>query len=114
MNKRYAYVLLLVIFSPLSVIAKPQENKPPSPINILTPTTPTISNDTMYALGQQSSQLTSISGRLEKIETKLDSCRDDITRINTIGAIAVLLFTAYWAPIAVERWKHALRKSGAS
>jgi hypothetical protein len=112
----YGAILWTLLFLPATVpqdTQAPPTTKTQSPITMPTPSTATIPQDAMYALGQQSGQLTAISGRLVKIEDKLDSCREDITRIDTIGVIVVLFVTVFWGPIAVERWKHVFSKSHA-
>lgn len=68
----------------------------------------TIPADVMYTLGQQASLLTTISGRVDKVETKIDDLRTDVTRINTFGGIAVLLVTVIVGPIVVYRVQHRL------
>ena len=88
-----------------------QQDSQTSAQKLSVPTAPTIPPDAMYALGQQSGQLTSISGRLGKIEDKLDGCSQDITRINTIGGLVLLFVTIFWGPIAVERWKTVFSKT---
>jgi len=100
-NAAAAFVLVaqLLIVCPLA-FASSTVTLPPSP--------PTIPSDVIYALGQQGGLLTSIAGRLDKIEIKLEDIQRDVTRINTIGAIAGLLFTVVLGPIAVYKIRQKL------
>jgi hypothetical protein len=69
----------------------------------LPPAQPTIPPDVMYALGQQGGLLNSISGRLEKIEGKIEGIQTDVTRMNTVGLVGGILLTALILPIVVYR-----------
>lgn len=94
-------ILAVALILPLAAVASAQE-KP----GVRLPTPPsTIPSDVMFALGQQSGQLTGISGRLEKIEGKIEDVQRDVTRINTVGAIAVLLLTVLIGPLVVKNWR---------
>ncbi|SRR6266446_4279975 len=91
-------ILLLDIGATLSFAQeKPGVKLPPAPS--------TIPSDVMFALGQQSGQLSGISGRLEKIEGKIEDVQRDVTRINTVGALAVLLLTVLVGPLVVKNWR---------
>ncbi len=82
-------------------------------ITVPTPESPTVSIDVAYALGQQSVQLTTISGRLEKLEDKLEDFHEDIVRMNTVGLFLVLLMTAIVGPIIVEWVRQRLSRRNA-
>jgi hypothetical protein len=103
--------LLALVMLASSPKHRSQEPKPDATkITIPTPASPTIPNDAMFALGAQSGQLNSISGRMEKIETKLDGLQNDMTRINTIGGLLLIVVTAILAPIAVYRIQKRMEK----
>ena len=83
--------------------------------------TPTISDQALYALGQQSGELQGMNSRLDKIEGKLDGVDkelgylgNDITRIDTtdhiIGVFFVIIVGGFVLPVAVEKWKRAFSK----
>ncbi len=80
---------------------EPQADKvsiPPAP--------PTVPPNAMYALGQQSGQLTAISAQLNKIDKDVDKLQEDVTRINTVGGL-LLLFVV---PIVVYRIQRRFAK----
>jgi hypothetical protein len=101
---RSAHVLSLAIVLLGYQLAIAQENKPVK----LPPSPPTIPSDVMFALGQQSGQLTGISGRLEKIESKIEDVQRDVTRINTVGGLAALLLTVVLGPLIVYQVRKKL------
>jgi hypothetical protein len=91
---------MMALSCQISIAQESSVRVPPSP--------PTIPGDVMFALGQQGGQLTGISTRLEKIETKIEDVQRDVTRINAVGGLATLLVTVILAPIIVYRIQHRL------
>jgi hypothetical protein len=82
----------------------------PAKVTIPAPPSPTIPNDAMFALGAQSGQLSSISARMDKIDTKLDGLQIDMTRINTIGGLLLLGITGILIPVIVYRIQKRMEK----
>jgi len=110
MKALYRGLLLLLLAACTTASTRGQQKSPSSDhVNITSPTIPpTISYQTLYALGKQNGELSSMNARLDKIETKLDDVGTNITRINTIGLLAGIFVTVFLGPLAVERWKHVL------
>ena len=62
---------------------------------------PTIPNDVMFSLGQQSNQLTMISSHLDKVDTKIDGMQNDITRLNTYASVFGVVLLAFCIPLVL-------------
>jgi hypothetical protein len=93
-----------------------QQTKPSQPngISFPTPSSPTIPQDALFALGQQSGRLDAMNERLRSIENDLKEVGKDVTRINTIGSILGLLVVVILGPLAVERLKQIFKWGGSS
>jgi hypothetical protein len=84
--KKYVIVLVLVY---AALLASGQNKPIQSAVTFPTATAPTIPSDAMFALGQQSIQLQSISGRLDKMEPDISSLKHDVDRLLIVYEVMV-------------------------
>jgi hypothetical protein len=109
---------IVVLSGPLS--AQPTEAPTQQPIQIPMGA-PTIPNDLMYSLGQQSSQLANITARLEKMDSRItenqsdtsdrmEILQGDVTKLNVYASIAGL-FIGGPLMVVFGNWLNEKRKS---
>jgi hypothetical protein len=90
MNK--LIILLVSVFASVLVNAQIKPNQSGSvqnPVTFPTTTAPTIPSDAMFALGQQSIQLQSISIRLDKMEPDISSLKHDVDKLLIVYDVVV-------------------------
>jgi len=98
---------LIIVIVALAVGSSAQ-NKPtqtvPSPsantVTFPTSSAPTIPNDAMFALGQQSVQLQSIAGRLDKMEPDISSLKHDVDKILVVYDMVLFSVGAIFTIVA--------------
>jgi hypothetical protein len=96
-------LLVLAMSQMLPAFSQPVRQSASSPIQLTSPSTPTVPSGTEYALGLQEGKLDAIGGRLDKIETNVDGLRTDVGRIDTIGGLVLLVITVIIGPIVVYK-----------
>jgi hypothetical protein len=80
---KHVCVSLLALMVLMPVRTTGQEKKPETTTHVTLPgpSTPTVPADTMFALGQQSIQLQTISAKLDKMEPDVAQERRDVDRL---------------------------------
>ena len=81
--------VIVLVFVYATLLASGQNKPTQSTVTFPTATAPTIPSDAMFALGQQSIQLQSISGRLDKMEPDISSLKHDVDRLLIVYEVMV-------------------------
>jgi len=102
---------LAVLFLMLSVVgccaAQAVKKNQAASVNFPMPASPTIPQDAMFALGQQSGKIDAIAGRLDRIEQDVRDIGKDVAWTKAITLVFGGTMTLIIAPIIVvqvNRW----------